>query len=701
MNEFNDQFLDCNQTDELYKNDTDYDAGVEDLFNRILFRPDVEIDESGDIMIYNLNWQKLSERIQGLYKEKNVFRIFDVVYNKRDIELYNGRRIPRQKMRIVGIKTEQFFALEAKMIFESLYEKYGLNYYRSIADQLYENTWLSKTYLARTKINLSHLKELRYTLKDYQLQFVKDYPKKKDEFNLDGVLLGFDQGMGKTLTAIAVTLALECDFVVIISPNTIKGNWVGELKEYFYKYQDDDQLFKDEVYAIRESKHKFNKDKIKYLIVNHESIDATIPYLPTNRKKTAIILDESHFFRNMDSARSQQLVQLKDRIKSKNNLMMSGTPIKATPAEIVPVMMMIDPMFTNKAASKYSKMFDVKGLEAADIVKNRFSRVMYRKTKEQVLKMPPKEFHELSLKIKMGEQYTLENISKEVQKEFDLILNAEQSNFLTYKKMFRKLLEHYQTKYHKATNEQYQAYLKYIDILDKGQDPKMKLHELDLIEQENFTKRYIIPYIQEPAMRKEFEFYETRYLRLRASVLGRAMGKVVPDARTHVYIDIFKEHAKLFIDMINKCPKKTIIFTPLLGVAKGISAILEENDIPNILIVGETTDRTELIARFKNEDVYDVLVASVQTLSTGYTLTMASQMFFFGLPWRKADYDQAVARIHRLGQTETCHIYNVFLDTSSKGNITTRIKDIMTWSGNMNSGFISDEAPLLKNEVID
>ena len=57
-------------------------------------------------------------------------------------------------------------------------------------------------------------------------------------------------------------------------------------------------------------------------------------------------------------------------------------------------------------------------------------------------------------------------------------------------------------------------------------------------------------------------------------------------------------------------------------------------------------------------------------------------MFFFGTPWRDADFQQAVDRIHRIGQTTTVHIYNIILRSNTQ-NITQRIQEIMHWSADM------------------
>jgi SNF2 family DNA or RNA helicase len=118
---------------------------------------------------------------------------------------------------------------------------------------------------------------------------------------------------------------------------------------------------------------------------------------------------------------------------------------------------------------------------------------------------------------------------------------------------------------------------------------------------------------------------------------------------------------------------------------------LQSNNIGCVKIVGETKDRMDMIQKFKNEDVIDVLLATTQTLSTGVTLTEASQMLFFGVPYRSADYNQACDRIHRIGQTQDLYIYTVLLNSEgNEKNITERINDIMRWSGDMFDSLITE-----------
>jgi SNF2 family DNA or RNA helicase len=119
---------------------------------------------------------------------------------------------------------------------------------------------------------------------------------------------------------------------------------------------------------------------------------------------------------------------------------------------------------------------------------------------------------------------------------------------------------------------------------------------------------------------------------------------------------------------------------------------LTKQGIKNVKIVGGSGDRMKLIQEFKNNDDVEVLIATSQTLSTGVTLTEANQMFFFGTPWRSADYNQCCDRIYRIGQTTDVDIYNVLLNTGSEPNLSTRMNDILNWSDNMFNNMIEGES---------
>ena len=80
-----------------------------------------------------------------------------------------------------------------------------------------------------------------------------------------------------------------------------------------------------------------------------------------------------------------------------------------------------------------------------------------------------------------------------------------------------------------------------------------------------------------------------------------------------------------------------------------------------------------------------IFVGQLQTVSMGLTLTAASTMVFYSLSYNFADYSQAKARIHRIGQKNNClYIHLVVKNTvdetvlkalEQKENIATKIVD--------------------------
>lgn len=64
--------------------------------------------------------------------------------------------------------------------------------------------------------------------------------------------------------------------------------------------------------------------------------------------------------------------------------------------------------------------------------------------------------------------------------------------------------------------------------------------------------------------------------------------------------------------------------------------------------------RGEAVRRFQEDDAVRVMVAQLQVGGAGITLTAASTMVFVSLSFNYADYEQAKARIHRIGQTLPC-----------------------------------------------
>ena len=201
--------------------------------------------------------------------------------------------------------------------------------------------------------------------------------------------------------------------------------------------------------------------------------------------------------------------------------------------------------------------------------------------------------------------------------------------------------------------------------------------------------------------RDRLEFLVKNYVHAYNVAMGKANGEILPKARANCYSDIFNQNVKYFTDLIDKCPKKTIIFTPYKSIVSNVVDTLKKNDIGVVYITGDVKgkDRMSELERFKNDDSIDVLVATTKTLSTGVTLIEATQMFFLGTPYRQTDFNQACDRIYRIGQTMNVDIYKVLLDTNNEPNLTTRIEQILNWSDEMANSLLNEDYSILDESV--
>ena len=640
-----------------------------------------KITPEGRIEIKGINYHLLKSRIQRYYDDKAIFNIFLPKYNAISYKAFERKRIQRCDIKIDYMYTEVFFALELVRLFTDLGKRFRDKTYLSMAKTIYEASWLKEAdnkAEETSEMSLTRLKNITLTLNDYQKDFIAKYPKLKAQLNLKGYILAFEQGLGKTLTAIGLSKCLNVDHVYIVCPNSLKENWALEIQKYYKKYAEDEDLWRSEVFICNERPIYFNKETTKFMIINNESIEKMFPYVMGG--KNMLILDESHNFRNMNSKRVHQLIQLRDMLKCTDTLIMSGTPIKATPDEIVPALLMIDPTFTMEAATIFTKAFKLKSSLGTSLVQTRFGKIMYRKEKDVLDgKLPEKFIESLPLKISNGDKFIMENVNDVVMSRFSELFMAGYDDFKALEIPFLKMSKKYST-----NGMEYDKFKMLILQMVKKNE---YLHEIDKIFVENYMKK-VKENIKIKKEKDQYDFLIKNYVRYQAHCLGVAFGEILPPYRRDMYIALYDENKDIFFKMIKENLKKTLIFTQFKGVANFVYKSLNDFDIGAVMITGDVKNRMEILKEFKENDSVRVLVATSQTIGTGVTLIEANQMFFFGPPWRDADFEQCSDRIHRIGQTDDCYIYTVTLDTGDALNLSTRMDDILNWSKQMTGSVI-------------
>ena len=85
-----------------------------------------------------------------------------------------------------------------------------------------------------------------------------------------------------------------------------------------------------------------------------------------------------------------------------------------------------------------------------------------------------------------------------------------------------------------------------------------------------------------------------------------------------------------------------------------IRRMLEKKRINHSVISGEIRDRDEQVRRFQTDPDTTVFVGQIATAGLGITLTAADTIVFYSLDYSMSNFEQAKARIHRVGQRNPC-----------------------------------------------
>ncbi len=101
--------------------------------------------------------------------------------------------------------------------------------------------------------------------------------------------------------------------------------------------------------------------------------------------------------------------------------------------------------------------------------------------------------------------------------------------------------------------------------------------------------------------------------------------------------------------------QKVVVMARFLPELDDIEALLQKKRIGYACVRGGVKDRAGEIKRFQTDGSCRVFVGQIAAAGLGITLTAASTMIFYSLDYSMSNFDQAKARIHRVGQKNNCH----------------------------------------------
>ena len=251
-------------------------------------------------------------------------------------------------------------------------------------------------------------------------------------------ILADDMGLGKTTSTIIATLETGAKKILIICPASLKINWQREIENYT-----------DRTVFICEGK-KFSLEH-DFVIVNYDilknfyDVKNKPESLLTKGNFDLVILDEAHMVSNPQAQRTKIINHF---VKSVNRAwLLTGTPMTSRPMNYYNLLNLIEsPVAQNwmAYAIRYCqgyqftagkrKVWNVTGASNLEELRDRTSKQILRRLKEDVLDLPDKIITPVYLRLQSKEY---ENLMGEYYDWYDK--NPDESKSLTVQ--FSKLMK--------------------------------------------------------------------------------------------------------------------------------------------------------------------------------------------------------------------------------------------------------------------
>jgi len=253
-------------------------------------------------------------------------------------------------------------------------------------------------------------------------------------------ILADDMGLGKTTSTIIAALETGSKKILIVCPASLKINWQREIENY-----------SDRTVFIAEGK-KFSTDS-DFVIVNYDILKNFHDTDPKKKDESLlsqsnfdlVILDEAHMISNVQAQRTKLINSF---VKKLNRVwLLTGTPMTSRPMNYYNLLNIIEsPVAQNwmAYAIRYCqgyqfmagkrKVWNVTGASNLEELRERTSKQILRRLKEDVLDLPDKIITPVYLSLKSKDY---ENLMGEYYDWYDK--NPDESSSLTVQ--FSKLMK--------------------------------------------------------------------------------------------------------------------------------------------------------------------------------------------------------------------------------------------------------------------
>lgn len=499
-------------------------------------------------------------------------------------------------------------------------------------------------------------------------------------------LLADDPGAGKTIMAGLLIKELiargDLERCLIVCPSSLVTQWDDELSERFnLKFTP----MPEDVKNARTNWFSENQLVIASLDkLVHRSYKTAQDLLQDESSQwDLVICDEAHrmsaTFSGSEPRYTKRYLLGRDILsrQTRNFLLLTATPHNGREADFQLFMRLLD---DDRFEGRFRD-----GVHATDV-----SDLMRRLMKENLFKFdgaplfPERRAHALPYDLSEGESGLYKAVTKYVQEEFNraaaldnnrarnigFALTILQRRLASSPEAIYQSLRRRRKRLETSLNEiqasQAEASLtegmNFLDEedLERLDDAYATYEDIDEAEREVFNRATAARTVEE----LKAEIASLAQLQSLADNL-RSSGE---DKKWQEVAELLNQ--EMFNDSSNR---KLIIFTEhrdtLHWLRKKVTD-LAGSEFPVRMIHGGVTtdDRRKIQEDFQNDPRVRILLAN-DAASEGINLHRANLMVNYDLPWNPNRIEQRFGRIHRIGQTEVCHLWNLIAKDTREGDV--------------------------------
>ncbi|MFG1813666.1 DEAD/DEAH box helicase [Kribbella sp. NPDC049174] len=422
-------------------------------------------------------------------------------------------------------------------------------------------------------------------------------------------LLADEPGLGKTAQALLAAQAANAYPLLAVVPNVVKTNWAREAGLWTPRrtatviHGDGDTIdgFADIV------------------VVNYEVLDRHVGWLGELGFR-GMVVDEAHFIKNKKSQRSQNVLRLSERIRSRTGrpllMALTGTPLINDIEDFTAIWQFLGWIDGNKPGAELMEALEDSGLTPADPGFYAAARasvidlgIVRRRKVDVAADIPARRIADLPVELDDAAGRSIRDAERELT---------------------NRLVSRYRSAL--ATRESGEV----VDGIDH--DLVRRVAGWERADPDSKTGENVFSLVRR---------------------IGRAKAGLAADYAAQLAHNV----------------GKVVFFARHIEVMDAAENLFAERGIAYSSIRGDQTakSRQKNIDAFVNDPEVSIAVCSLLTAGVGINLQVASNVVLAELSWTNAEQTQAIDRVHRIGQEEPVTAWRII----AAQTIDTRIADLI------------------------